>query len=886
MNTSPQQADAPIRLADYRPPAWRVEHVELTFDLGIDETLVSARLHLRRDRDEPLRLDGEELELLEVALDGRTLAPSEYALDACSLTVPAASDGCVLETKVRLAPARNTALSGLYLSGSREAGFLLTQCEAQGFRRITFFPDRPDVLAKYTVTLCAGRARFPVLLAGGDPEGTGDLPDGRHWARFVDPYPKPSYLFALVAGHLEKIERAYRTSDGRDVSLRIFAEADAIHGCAYAMDALERAMRWDERVYGRNYDLALFNVVATHDFNMGAMENKGLNVFNAKYLLADPGTTTDDEYRHIEAVIAHEYFHNWSGNRVTCRDWFQLSLKEGFTVFREQQFCGDMQSAALQRIDEVATLRRVQFPEDAGPLAHPVRPAEYTAIDNFYTPTVYEKGAELIRMIAGRLGAERFRRGTDLYFARHDGQAATIEDLLAALGEANALDLSPYLAWYAQAGTPQLSASGDYDPVARTYTLALTQHTAPTPGQPEKIPLPIPVRVALFAPDGKRIPMRLHDEPGRVHQECVLELMQREQRFVFVQVDNRPVPSLLRGFSAPVQLRYACAPRELALLLRHESEGYDRWNAGQQLAAAAYDALHAGAQDRSSLDAWCVALAELFDADPAQLDPALLAELLAPPSPIELGARHEPLDPERVHLAREALENMLATRLGERLQVRYRTLHQLETGALDALAQARRRLKGRVLALLLRADPRPGAALAVAQYGHAQSMTDRLSAMTALVRVGARQAEDVLREFRARYDGKPLVLDKWFALQAQAPARETLARVKALVSDPVFSLHNPNRVQALLGAFARGNPVGFHRPDGEGYRYVADKVVEIDALNPQNGARLAKAFESWHKLEPRRRSIALATLQDMNARPGLSRDLSDILGRMLAADGN
>jgi aminopeptidase N len=881
MNASTESRnDTVVRLADYQPPAWRVERIELTFDLDIDETLVSARLHLHRDRDEPLRLDGEELELLGATLDGRALAPSEYMLDACSLTIPAARDGSVLETKVRIAPTRNTALSGLYLSGSREAGFLLTQCEAQGFRRITFFPDRPDVLAKYTVTLRADRARFPVLLAGGDPDGVGELSDARHWARFVDPYPKPGYLFALVAGHLEKLERAYRTAEGRDVTLRIFAEADAIHGCAYAMDALERAMRWDERVYGRNYDLAIFNVVATHDFNMGAMENKGLNIFNAKYLLADPDTTTDDEYRHIEAVIAHEYFHNWSGNRVTCRDWFQLSLKEGFTVFREQQFCGDMQSAALQRIDEVATLRRVQFPEDAGPLAHPVRPAEYTAIDNFYTPTVYEKGAELIRMIAGRLGAERFRRGTDLYFARHDGQAATIEDLLAALGEANDLDLSPYLAWYAQAGTPQVSANGDYDPVARTYALTLTQHTAPTPGQRDKWPLPIPVRIALFAPDGRRIPMRSHDQPERVHQECVLELMQREQRFVFVQVDARPVPSLLRGFSAPVQSHYTYAPRELALLLRHESEGYDRWNAGQQLAAAAYDALHAGAQDRSSLDAWCAALAESLEADAKQLDPALLAELLTPPSLVELGTRHEPLDPERVYLAREALENMLAGKLGERLHTGYRELHHGETGALDAPAQARRRLKGRVLVLLLRADPRAGSELAVAQYRQARSMTDRLSAMAALVRLGAPQAEEILRDFRSRYDGKPLVLDKWFALQAQVPARETLARVQALSADPAFSLHNPNRVQSLLGAFARGNPPGFNRPDGAGYRFIADKVVEIDALNPQNGARLAKAFESWHKLEPRRRAAAQAVLDELNQRAGLSRDLADVLSRM------
>src|SRR6185437_11039233 len=519
-----------IRLADYQPPAWRVTHVELKFELGVNETRVHSRLTVARDRAEPLRLDGEDLELVGARLDGRILAASDYQFDASGLVITAARDGSVLELDVRIDPARNSHLSGLYLSGSREHGFLLTQCEAQGFRRITFFPDRPDVLARYDVTLIADRARFPVLLAGGARTEAGELPDGRHFARFVDPHPKPSYLFALVAGRLEKIERAYRTADGHDVMLRLWAEADAIGRCLYAMGALERAMRWDERAYGRNYDLPVFNVVATHDFNMGAMENKGLNIFNSKYLLADPDTTTDDEYRHIEAVIGHEYFHNWSGNRVTCRDWFQLSLKEGFTVFREHSFCEAMHSPALKRIEDVATLRRVQFPEDAGPLAHPVRPAAYQAIDNFYTATVYEKGAELIRMLAGRLGAEGFRQGTDLYFSRFDGQAVTIDDLLAALGEANGVDLSPYLAWYAQAGTPEVRARDDYDAAAKCYTLTLAQRTPPTPGQPHKQPVPIPVNLALFADDGARVPLRLAGDTTAPAGECVLELTGAEQR--------------------------------------------------------------------------------------------------------------------------------------------------------------------------------------------------------------------------------------------------------------------------------------------------------------------------------------------------------------------
>jgi aminopeptidase N len=871
-----------VRLVDYKPPAWLVPQVELEFDLDIEATEVTARLHLRCDRQQqqPLHLDGEGLELLSVRLDGRELASSAYTLDGRGLSIPGAVGGSVLETHVRIDPATNRALSGLYLSGSRERGFLLTQCEAEGFRRITFFPDRPDVLAKYTVMLRADRARFPVLLAGGDPDGAGDAPDGRHWARFVDPHPKPCYLFALVAGGLEKIERAYRTAEGRDVTVRLWAEADAIQGCHYAMDALERAMRWDERTYGRNYDLSVFNVVATQDFNMGAMENKGLNIFNAKYLLADPEITTDEEYRHIEAVIAHEYFHNWSGNRVTCRDWFQLSLKEGFTVFREQQFCSDVQSAALQRIEQVSMLRRVQFPEDAGPLAHPVRPTEYAAIDNFYTATVYEKGAELVRMIAGRLGREGFRRGTDLYFERFDGQAVTIEAFIAALGEANGIDLSPYLTWYAQAGTPQVHARGEYDALARRYVLMLEQYTPATPRQRDKRALPLPVRVALFAQDGSRMPLRLESESSSL-EERVLEFDSRNQRFVFTGVESEPVISLMRDFSAPVQLHFDYSPQALALLLRHESEGYDRWNAAQQLAFVAFDAAHAGVAESPALHAWLETLAEVFMAGGRETDPALLAELLTPPSAIEFGVRHEPLDPDRVHALREDLEVRLARRLGDALSARYEALHKEEDGSPDATARARRRLKGRLLSLLWRLDAVVGAAFALAQYRHARTMTDRLSALSTLVRADMRRADQALQDFRTRFDAKPLALDHWLVLQARIPAHGTLQRVRTLCGDPAFDLRNPNRVHSLLGGFARGNPVAFHRPDGEGYRFLAAQLVRIDALNPQNAARLAKAFENWRRLEPRRRGAAHSALVELEARVGISRDLADILERML-----
>jgi aminopeptidase N len=881
-SSAASQAAKIIRLADYQPPAWRVTHVELKFELDIVETRVHSRLTLARDRAEPLRLDGEDLELLGARLDGRTLAADDYQLDASGLVVPDARDGSVLELDVRIHPVRNSQLSGLYVSGSGERGFLLTQCEAQGFRRITFLPDRPDVLARYDVTLVADRTRFPVLLAGGEQTDAGDLPDGRHFARFVDPHPKPSYLFALVAGHLEKIERAYRTADGRDVMLRLWAEADAIGRCHYAMDALERAMRWDERAYGRNYDLPVFNVVATHDFNMGAMENKGLNIFNSKYLLADPDTTTDDEYRHIEAVIGHEYFHNWSGNRVTCRDWFQLSLKEGFTVFREHSFCEAMHSPALKRIEDVATLRRVQFPEDAGALAHPVRPATYQAIDNFYTATVYEKGAELIRMIAGRLGSEGFRRGTDLYFSRFDGQAATIDDLLAALGEANDVDLSPYLAWYAQAGTPELRVHDDYDATARRYTLTLAQSTPPTPGQPHKQPVPIPVNLALFADDGTRVPLRLAGDAAAAVAERVLELTGAGQHFVFEDMPAKPTPSLCRGLSAPVRVHFDYAPVQLARLLKHETGGFDRWNAAQQLAACAFDEAFTDGHAHAATGAWLDALASVFAAR-ADIDPALLAGLLAPPSEFELGARHVPFDPDAVHAAREELENALARRLDAVLMPAYHELHAGEAGALDADACARRRLKGRVLALLSRHDPAGGAELAFAQYRDARGMTDRLAALSVLVHGGARQAAEGLRLYRERFDGDPLTLDKWFMLQATVPAHATLDRVQALESDPAFTLANPNRVQALLGAFARGNPVAFHRPDGAGHRWFADKLAQIDPRNPQLAARLAKAFEDWTRLEPGRRASAEASLRGLLARGHHSPDLREVLTRMLAS---
>ncbi len=877
---SEQKAPAPIRLVDYRTPAWQVESVELDFDLGIDASELSARLLLRRDpgQDAPLRLDGENLQLLSIALDGTQLPATAYRYAGNVLEVDGARDGSVLETRVRLRPAANTALEGLYLSGPRETGFLLTQCEAEGFRHITFFPDRPDVQSRYTVTLRADRARFPVLLAGGNPDGAGELEGGRHWARFVDPHPKPSYLFALVAGHLEVIERDYVTADGRPVQLKIWAEADAIDRCHYAMDALERSMRWDEQAYGRNYDLDVFHVVATHDFNMGAMENKGLNIFNAKCLLADPDSTTDDEYRHVEAVVAHEYFHNWSGNRVTCRDWFQLSLKEGLTVFREQSFSADMNSAPLKRIEDVALLRRAQFPEDAGPLAHPVRPAQYSEINNFYTATVYEKGSELVRMLAGALGQEGFRRGMDRYFDRNDGHAATLEDFLAALGEANDTDLTPYLAWYGQAGTPRLKARGHHDATRREYPLTLVQHPSGTAGTGARAPLPIPVKLALFARNGDMLPLHM-DGQTSVGHELVVVLDQHERSFVFTGIDDAPVASLLRGFSAPVILECDYMPDELALLLAHDVDGFNRWEAGQQLAARAYEELRDGSPG-DSLHAWCDALERLFGG--TAVDDALLADLLTPPGEVELAERETAIDPQRIHDLRQDLQRRLAQRLGaDALRQRYNALAAHTSIELDASSQARRRLKRRVLELLNLLDNRGACELAAIQYRDAPGMTDRLAALALMVHGRAAPADAALLDYRQRYAGNALALDKWFAVQAQLPGESALDRVLALEADPAFTLKNPNRVQALLGSFVRNNPSGFHRTDGAGYRLLAERLVALDALNPQVAARLATAFNGWQRLEPLRRASAREAIAGLDQHAGLSRNLAEIIGSVL-----
>jgi aminopeptidase N len=873
-----------VFLRDYQPPAWRVDAIDLEVDLDADATLVTARLQLQQVlAGSELRLDAVALELLEVRIDGREVPAEAYRLDDAALVLPGVHGDVILETRVRIAPSRNSAMQGLYLSRTREQGFLLTQCEAEGFRRITPFPDRSDVLARYAVTLRADRARFPLLLSNGDAVGAGELADGRHWARFVDPHPKPSYLFALVAGRLESIEDRFVTAEGREVRLLIHAEADAIGRCGWAMQCLKMAMLWDERRFGRCYDLDAFHIVATHDFTMGAMENKGLNIFNAKYLLADRAGATDDDYRHVLAVVGHEYFHNWSGNRVTCRDWFQLCLKEGLTVYREQEFESDVASRTLRRIEDVRLLWRAQFSEDAGPLAHPVRPDRYSEINNFYTATVYEKGAEIARMLGVVLGREGFRRGLDLYFERHDGTAATVEDFLAALGDANGCDLSPWLAWYAQAGTPALHARGRYDPRRRCYELTLSQRTPATPGQPRKQALPIPVAVALFGADGGAHRLRLDGEVGDDARERVLLLREESATFRFVDVDSAPVASLLRGYSAPVRLQQDSTPEALATLSRHDDDGFNRWFAADTLARRLFSQAHLdGEPDARMLGLWTGCLGAMLDE--RSLDPSLAAEMLTVADPASLADGLVDVDPEAVHQARARVETALAIALEARLLTRYRALRTDGDGdAIDPQAQARRRLRNTCLAALCRADVRHRV-LAQAHYEDALNLTDRLAALGVLLSVRDAGVDAALAGFAQRHAAEPLVLDKWFSLQATEADPRACDRVASLLAHPAFRWTNPNNVFALLGAFALRNPRAFHRADGNGYRLVADAILRLDAITPQVAARLATAFGAWRRHEPLRRALMRRELERMRVRERISSDLADIVERSLAVE--
>ncbi|MCG9064421.1 aminopeptidase N [Laribacter hongkongensis] len=866
--------------SDYRPSPFLINAVDLVFDLRDDDVRVESRLMVCRnpaaEPGQPLVLDGSA-ELLSVALDGEPLPVTAYALDDETLTIRDVPDSFTLEVVTRVDPYANTSLMGLYAS----RGNLFTQCEPEGFRKITYYLDRPDVMAKFSTTIVADRQRFPVLLSNGNRVGEGQTDRRRHWVKWVDPYRKPSYLFALVAAKLTCLSDSFTTRSGRQVALEIWVEPQDIDKSQHAMTSLKKAMAWDETRFGLEYDLDTFMVVAVSDFNMGAMENKGLNIFNTRYVLASRATATDADFDAIESVIGHEYFHNWTGNRVTCRDWFQLSLKEGLTVFRDQEFSADMGSRAVKRIEDVKALRAMQFPEDAGPMAHPIRPESYIEMNNFYTMTVYEKGAEVVRMYHTLLGEEGFQKGMRLYVKRHDGQAATCDDFRAAMADANGVDLTRFGRWYTQAGTPHLAVSAQYSELGQTLTLTVRQTTLPTPGQPDKQPLHIPLAIGLLAPDGRELPLTLaHDnEPGPTRR--VLSLTEAEQHFTFVGIEARPVPSLLRGFSAPVRLDYPYTDAELAFLLANDPDDFARWEAGQTLAGRVLRTLYAADAAGEALEvpdefiaAWSAVLGD------HSLDPAFVSLALTLPGETELLETLEEVDPVRLVRVRELVRRELGRRLRSDWLAVYEACSRTEFSHED---KGWRALKQLSLACLVAAGEATAVALARQQVAGADNMTDQIGALVALRDLAAPEREAAFSEFGLRWQDDALVMDKWFVLQAAASREDTLEVVQGLMQHPAFALSNPNKVRALLGSFGRNLAV-FHRADGAGYALMADQVLAVDAINPQVAARLVTAFNRWRKVDPARRELMQAALQRIAAAPDLSKDVYEIVSKSLALD--
>lgn len=873
-----------IRLEDYRPSDWLIDTVDLDFVLDAHETKVRAQLGLRPNpAGQPgsaLVLDGDELTLVSLKLDGTTLDAAAYSATPQGLTVLAPPQrGLTLTIETVLNPSANTKLMGLY----RSSNVYCTQCEADGFRRITYFLDRPDVMSVYTVRLEAKKAEAPVLLSNGNRVATGDVAGtDRHFAVWHDPHPKPAYLFALVGGTLDHVREDYVTADGRKVELAVYVEPGKSSRAGWALDSLVRCMRWDERVFGRNYDLDVFNVVAVSDFNMGAMENKGLNIFNDKYVLADPQTASDGDYASIEAIIAHEYFHNWTGNRITCRDWFQLCLKEGLTVFRDQEFSSDERSRPVKRIADVRTLRATQFSEDAGPLAHPVRPRAYKEINNFYTPTVYEKGAEVIRMLKVLIGDEAFKRGMDLYFERCDGTAATIEEFLACFAESSGQDLSHFARWYEQAGTPTIVASGRYDAAARSYTLDLAQSTPPTPGQPQKAPVALPIALGLV---GKAGDLPLHSNSNAYAGDGLIVLDQPSLSVTFTGLDEAPIPSLLRGFSAPARLELDLADADLLRLFSADSDSFNRWQALQTVATRALTSAGRGALSAAGLADKATELAGALDAflrDHALADPAFAAQVLRLPAAADIAREiGRDVDPDRIHAAHRALSAQIGKTLADRLSSLRDALDDKSLYSPDATAAGRRALRNEALGLLAIGAPETSARLADTQFSAADNLTDRLAALAAMTLIPGEAREALIRRFAERYAAEPLALDKWLMAQALIAEPGTLGRVKDLMRHPTFSLGNPNRVRSLIGGFA-ANLTQFNRPDGAGYDFVADIVIALDRTNPQIASRLLGSFKTWRTLEPGRRGLAQAALTMVSRTPNLSRDVADIAERALA----
>ena len=883
-----------IHRKDYTPPSYLVDTVDFAFDLAPESTRVSSRMTIQRHPEavnNTLVLQGEELTLLQIRVDGKALGKKAYRLTGSTLEIPNLPATATLELETITHPIKNTTLSGLYVSN----GNFFTQCEAEGFRRIMYFPDRPDVMAKFTVMLRADKETYPVLLSNGNLIEEGDLGDGRHFAKWEDPFKKPSYLFALVAGKLVCQEETFKLASGREALLQIWVEDGNLDKTQHAMTSLKNSIRWDEERFGLELDLDRFMIVAVSDFNMGAMENKGLNIFNTKFVLANPRVATDTDYANIESVVGHEYFHNWTGNRVTCRDWFQLSLKEGLTVFRDQEFSADMigsdSGRAVKRIEDVRLLRQAQFPEDAGPMAHPVRPDSYVEINNFYTVTVYEKGSEVVRMYQTLLGRDGFRKGMDLYFARHDGQAVTCDDFRAAMADANGRDLQQFERWYSQAGTPRVAAKSSYDAASKTYRLTLTQSCAPSAGQGKKLPFHIPFAMGLLDQRGHDLPLRLATGPGSPASKAsagapttlVLELTQEHQSFTFTGIEAAPVSSLLRDFSAPIVLDFSYSDAELSFLMAHDSDAFNRWEAGQRLAMRRL--LHLvesgpAAPTVASADSLIDNFGKLLQ--DTTLDPSFREVSLTLPSESMMSEQTDVVDPQAIHLARRSLYNKLAVSLRAKWLATYRANVDADGYSPDAAAVGRRGLKNLALAYLSDLDESAIHALLQQQYDSADNMTDRLAALGALINSRAPGRAAALARFYTDFEDDALVIDKWFMLQAMARSTDVVA-VRSLMQHPAFSLKNPNRARSLIFSFCNGNPARFHAPDGSGYAFWAEQVIALDALNPQVASRLARSLDRWRKYAPSLQQKMRAALARVAKSPRLSNDVLEVVTKSLAA---
>ena len=884
-----------VFLRDYNLPDYLIDETQLVFELHEDYTLVISRLRMRRNPAAPpgrtpLVLEGRNLQLRELKLDGKVLAPPVYEVDDEQLTLAVVPEQFMLECHTLIKPQENTSLEGLYKSRV----MFCTQCEAEGFRKITYYLDRPDVLSSFTTRIEADKTLYPVLLSNGNLIATGDLGAGRHFATWQDPFKKPSYLFALVAGDLKPVTDTFTTCSGRKIDLRIYVEAKDLDKCAFAMISLKQAMRWDEKVYGREYDLDIFMIVAVDDFNMGAMENKGLNIFNSSCVLAKPETSTDMAFQRIESIVAHEYFHNWSGNRVTCRDWFQLSLKEGFTVFRDQEFSADMGSRAVNRIEDVGLVRTVQFAEDSGPMAHSVRPESYMEISNFYTVTIYEKGAEVVRMIANLLGKDLFRKGTDLYFSRFDGMAVTTEDFVRTMEEVSGLELTQFRRWYTQAGTPQLDITRHYAPKERQYTLTVKQNCPPTPRQPVKEPFFIPLTVGLLDSTGKEMPLQLlplqAGDSDKPETSKVLRVTAAEQQFTFVNIPEEPVPALLRSFSAPVKLRFDYTRDELMFLMSHDSDGFVRWESAQQLAL---QVLHEGLQAKQAGSTFMVdprlvtAYRSVLEASlqVGAIDKAMVANLLLLPSEAYISELAVVIDVEGIHQVREQVRRHLA----QELRVLFGRVYSANLSAApyqyEAEAIAARSLKNTVLNYLMTLDEPRWIEAAKVQYVTATNMTDAMAGLRAFVNnpspLTAALTNSLLESFYAKWKHEALVVEQWLSLQSAAPVPGNLDKVKALIAHEAFDIRNPNKIRSVIGAFCNSNALGFHAGNGEGYRFLADYVILLNRSNPQIASRQLTPLTRWRKYDLKRQELMKAELRRVMAEENLSRDVSEIVLKCL-----